>query len=101
MGKLSLIIIPFLLGGCLLTGGPSPITIDQDVPGPPEYKQGWRHGCESGFATYGPVHYKFAYSFYQDFNMLDDRYYNAAWHEAFNFCRHYSLKWHTHDLTKN
>ena len=100
MKNLALIPMFFLFAACVWEG-PSPAFLDMDPPGPPEYKAGWRDGCESGFATYGTAFYKTYYSFYQDFNMLKNRHYNAAWHEAFNFCRHYNYKWHTNDLTKD
>ena len=82
-------------------GGPRPALMSMDPPGPPEFKAGWKDGCESGFATYGPSHYKLYYSFYQNYGMLKNPHYNAAWHEAFNFCRHYNYKWNTHDWTKD
>lgn len=101
MRKFFAISLVLLLAACTGWDGPSPGFMDMDPPGPPEYKQGWRHGCESGFATYGTALNKAYYAFYQDFYMMDDRYYNAGWHEAFNFCRHYNYKWNTHDWTSS
>lgn len=80
---------------------PTPLFMDMDPPGSPEFKAGWKHGCESGFATYGSIYNKIAYSFYQDYNMLSVPDYDVAWHEAFNYCRHYNLKWQVHDATAN
>jgi len=78
-------------------GFSTPVLMDMDPPGPPEYKAGWKDGCQSGFATYGTAIYKMEYSFYQNYSMMRDPSYNAAWHESFDYCRHYNLKWLTQD----
>ncbi|PIR33130.1 MAG: hypothetical protein COV36_03240 [Alphaproteobacteria bacterium CG11_big_fil_rev_8_21_14_0_20_44_7] len=97
MKKLLLLSAVMSLNACVWDG-PNPAFMNMDVPGTPEYKAGWKDGCESGFATYAPAHYKLYYSFYQNYPMLSNRDYNAAWHESFNYCRHYNYKWHTHDI---
>lgn len=84
-----------------LWGGPAPHSLPQTVEGPIEYQEGYKDGCQSGLATYGPAHYKSYYTFYQNFSMLDNRYYNAAWHESFDFCRHFSYKYHQAGDTDN
>jgi len=99
--KIFFIFALFLLTSCNALGGPKPFLMDADPEGPPEFKAGWKDGCQSGFATYGTALNKMYYSFYQDFNMLKNPSYNAAWHEAFDYCRHYNLKWNTHDWTAN
>lgn len=76
----------------------APILLEMDPPGSPEFKAGYRDGCESGLATYGTVFNKMRYSFYQNYDMLSNSDYDHAWHEAFNYCRHYNLKYQTHDL---
>ena len=78
--------------------GPEPLFMSTNIPGPPEYKAGWKDGCESGYATYAPAHYKMWYAYYQNYGMLKNPQYNAGWHEAFDYCRHYSLRWNSHDL---
>lgn len=88
-----------MLSSCIsashLWDGPAPHSMPMDVPGPPEYKEGYKDGCQSGMATYGPVQYKLYYNYYQNYGMLKDKYYVTAWHEAFDFCRHFTLKYHT------
>ena len=76
----------------------APIFIDMDPPGSPEFKAGWKDGCESGLATYGTMFNKMRYEFYQNYSMLAHRDYDVAWHESFNYCRHYNLKYLSHDL---
>jgi len=82
----------------LASCSPSPLFMKQDQPGSPEFKAGWKDGCESGLATYGTLYNKLSYEFYQNYEMLKVPDYDTAWHEAFNYCRHYNLKWNTHDL---
>lgn len=100
MKNLILIMTVITLQSCSWAG-PRPILMDMDPPGSPEFKMGFKDGCESGFATYGTFFYKLNYSFYQNYEMLSNVDYDRAWHEAFNYCRHYSLKWNTHDTTGN
>lgn len=76
----------------------APLMMNMDPPGSPEFKEGWKDGCESGLATYGTMFNKLRYQFYQNYEMLSIPDYNAAWHEAFNYCRHYNLKYQVHDL---
>ena len=82
------------LQSCTLKPGP----LDLDPPGSPEFKMGFKDGCESGLATYGTIFYKARYSFYQNYDMLSNIDYDRAWHESFNYCRHYNLKYQTHNL---
>jgi hypothetical protein len=95
--KIFLTISLLILGGCTQTG-PWPLLMSNKVEGSPEFQAGWEHGCESGFATYGTAIYKMAYSFKQEYSMMDNRDYDVAWHEAFDFCRHYVYKWNTQPM---
>lgn len=97
MRKLFLMASLVLMQSCV--GGPHPMFMDMDPPGSPEFKMGFKHGCESGFATYGTIFNKSYYEFYQNYDMLENIDYDRAWHEAFNYCRHYNYKWNTHDWT--
>ena len=83
--------------GCTLKPGP----LSLDPPGSLEYKAGFKDGCESGLATYGTIFYKMRYGFYQNYEMLSNVDYDRAWHESFNYCRHYNLKYQTHHITTN
>ena len=79
----------------------APLFMKEDQPGSAEFKMGWNHGCDSVLATYGTLYNKMFHAFYQDYEMLSNPDYDTAWHEAFNYCRHYNLKWNTHDATAN
>lgn len=89
----------FLAAGVLLSAcTPHPIFMSQQVEGSPEFQAGFKDGCQSGFATYAPAHYKIMYPFYQNYRMLKNKDYNAAWHEGFDYCRHYTLSWFNDDF---
>lgn len=81
--------------------GPAGHTLPQNIEGTPEFKEGWKDGCHSGLATYGPAHYKLWYSYYQNYGMLKNPDYTAAWHESFDFCRHFNFKYHTQGTSGN
>lgn len=55
----------------------------------PEYKKGWKEGCESGLATYSNYYYKTFYHFTHDPKLLDHPKYSKAWTDSFNYCRAY------------
>lgn len=57
--------------------------------GPPEFKQGWTDGCESGMASMSNSLYKASYSFKQDKTLRNNPVYYKTWKDTFNFCRHY------------
>jgi len=96
---LKIIIASLFLVGCS-TLLPKYVPFEEDIPGSPEWKLGWKHGCESGYVTYGHVIYRVIYKFYQDYKMLSNQDYNVAWHEGYNTCRHYMLKLSTADIWK-
>lgn len=95
--KKFVLILLLLLTSCT-QDGPWPILMSNKVEGSPEFQAGWKHGCESGFATYGTMIYKMRYSFHQEYAMLSNQDYDSAWHEAFDYCRHYVYKWNTQPL---
>ena len=97
MKKIFLTAILLMLAGCTQEG-PWPILMPNHVEGSPEFQAGWKHGCESGFATYGTAIYKMWYSFHQEYAMMSNRDYDSAWHESFDYCRHYIYKWNTQPL---
>lgn len=95
MKKLALCCLALAVQSC------GPGFMNMDPPGSPEFKQGWHDGCESGLSTYAPAYYKLYYKFYQNYEMLSNHDYDVGWHESFNYCRHYELKWSSHDFTDN
>lgn len=81
-----LILLMALTSTCKSMGTPSGITTEPP-PGPPEYQQGYRDGCESGFASYGTPFHKVFNKFKQDPYLAQDPVYYQAWSDAFNYCR--------------
>jgi len=62
----------------------------RDGPGaesPPEARQGWKDGCESGVSAYGSDIYKSFYAFKLDNKLVNNKIYYAYWGDAFNYCR--------------
>lgn len=97
MRKIILFTLLIITSGCTQTG-PWPILMSNHVEGTPEFQAGWHHGCESGFSTYGTAVYKWFYSFHQEYAMMSNRDYDSAWHEGFDYCRHYIYKWNTQPM---
>lgn len=67
---------------------PTPIGM-HDAPenAPPNYKQGWADGCESGYSAFGNSFYKTVYRLKKDRSLVNDRIYLRAWTDAFDYCR--------------
>ena len=98
MKKIAIIAILIILSACTankMWTGPIPNSLPVSIPGPPEYQEGYKDGCQSGLATYGPAQYKAYYSFYQNYSMMNNAAYVAGWHESYDFCRWFDLKYHT------
>jgi hypothetical protein len=70
---------------------PKPIGIGEvDPNAPPEYKQGWTDGCETGMYVYGGDTYRYlGYKFKQDYTMITNNDYYNAWQDAYLYCRWY------------
>lgn len=70
---------------------PRPIGMgDVDPNAPPDYKQGWNDGCDSGLAAYGGSTYTWTgYKFKQDYTQLDNQEYYGAWQQGWLYCRWY------------
>ncbi len=57
---------------------------------PPEYKMGWKDGCESGFSTFSNYYMKMLYSFAMDIKLMQESsWYNKAWNDSYAYCRSY------------
>ncbi len=86
----ALFILPLMLSGCMEILKPKPLFVGGPAENaPPEYKQGWADGCESGYSAYGELYYKTFYKFKQDSKMIDNPTYYKAWIDSFNYCRSY------------
>jgi hypothetical protein len=58
--------------------------------GPPNYKQAWLDGCQSGLASMTNAYYKTFWHFTQNAALRRDPVYYKTWVDTYNFCRHYS-----------
>lgn len=60
-------------------------------PGPPEYRQGWSDGCESGSSAYAADFYKLirAFDLKLDPQLRNNRMYYQVWKDAFLYCALY------------
>lgn len=54
---------------------------------PPDSRQGWADGCESGYAVYGTNVYKSFYGFKRDPNKVGNYGYETEWYNGYNYCR--------------
>ncbi len=54
---------------------------------PPDSKQGWKDGCESGYAVYGTNVYKSFYGFKRDTTKVGNYGYETEWYNGYNWCR--------------
>ena len=83
-----------MLSGCkmykpelsFLGGKPAGLRMDQPPPGPPEYQQGWKDGCESGYKGYGEYYAKVWLNFKQDPYLTTNPVYYQAWKDAYGYC---------------
>lgn len=90
--KLLVVIFSLLLslGGC---AAPKPLGLAKTPDGPPNFRQGWEDGCETGMATESNSYYKTFYKFKQDPYQVTDPMYFETWVDAFRYCRDYVDKW--------
>lgn len=58
--------------------------------GSPEYKQGWKDGCETGLSSMTNDYYRAFYQYRVDVNLVNNETYYRAWKDTFNYCRHYA-----------
>ncbi len=69
-----------------------PASLSMDPPpGPPEYRQGWIDGCESGSHAYTNNFYKAlgAFELRQDPVLRNNKMYYQVWKDAFLYCALY------------
>lgn len=54
---------------------------------PPDARQGWHDGCESGYAVYGTNVYKSFYGYKRDTSKVGNYLYETQWYNGYNYCR--------------
>jgi hypothetical protein len=91
-------VICLMLSACTGEGGSldlrKPASLDLEPPeGPPEYRQGWRDGCESGMNVYAADFYKFwkVFEYRQDPKLRGNRIYYQIWKDAYLYCAIYIM----------
>lgn len=78
---------------CLAASACKPITMTMMKPeGPPDYIEGWQHGCDSGIQVGGTILQKMFYKYYKDPSKLDNAMYKMGWAEGFTVCRFYQAQ---------
>lgn len=90
--------LALILSGCSYITNPTPFGLyrgmeDGAPEGTPEFRAGWKDGCESGMAAYGTLHYKSTHDFKYDAVQLENNEYHAAWRLGFRHCRWYTAEW--------
>lgn len=95
---LIVLILSLMVTACTGKGGSldltKPASLNLEPPeGPPEYRQGWSDGCESGMNVYSADFYKFwkVYEFRQDENLRNNRVYYQVWKDAYLYCALYMM----------
>ena len=95
---LTILLLVFVLSACTGAGGSldlrKPVSLNLEPPeGPPEYRQGWSDGCESGMQVYSNDFYKFwkTFEFRQDPNLRKNKMYYQVWKDAYLYCALYTL----------
>ena len=95
LGRILVVIILVALGlsGCASKDGrfypwwAKPPSLDfTPPPGPPEFQQGFRDGCESGFKGYSQHYNKIWWKFRQDPDLRNNPVYYKIWKDAYSHC---------------
>ena len=87
-----------MVTGCTGKGGSfdmrKPVSLDLEPPeGPPEYRQGWTDGCESGMNVYSADFYKLmqVFEYKQDPQLKKNKIYAQVWKDAYLYCALYMM----------
>lgn len=66
-------------------GRPAGFIMEIDY-GPPDYRQGYKDGCQSGYSGYGDSFNKLFHTWHQDPDKVKDPVYYQVWKDAYSFC---------------
>lgn len=87
------------LGGCYpWWAKPYSLDLDDPPPGPPEYQQGYKDGCESGFKAYSAHYNKVWWEFKQDPKLRNNITYYKVWKDAYAYCAAFANSAYGHGL---
>ena len=68
-----------------------PFALDMTPPpGPPNFQQGWRDGCDAGVSGFGNQFNKLHYDARYDTALFNDLVYNRMWNAAARYCALFS-----------
>jgi hypothetical protein len=67
-------------------GRPYEINLDDPPPGSPEYQQGFKDGCESGYSGYANHFNKLFFRWKQDPTLTTNNVYYQMWKDAYAYC---------------
>lgn len=70
---------------------PASLPINNPPPGPPEYQQGFRDGCESGYSGYANNFNKVFHTWKQDPELAQNPVYYQIWKDAYAYCANYGM----------
>ncbi|MDB2415428.1 hypothetical protein N9W34_06625 [Rickettsiales bacterium] len=103
MDKIKLLIILLFLSSCTEMhsdfGWARPASLSMEPPdGPPEYQQGFRDGCESGYSGYSNNFNKYFYTWKQDPILAQDPVYYQIWKDAYAYCANYGMMVDLHGM---
>ena len=104
MLRLALIVLMLIsLGGCynmhhsLSWAKPAEFSMEPP-PGPPEYQQAFKDGCESGFSGYGNNFNKMFWTWKQDPELAQNKVYYQMWKDAYAYCALWGMMADEHGL---
>lgn len=89
------------MSGCV-DNWPQPLFLDTEIDyGPPEYRQGYADGCESGLSRMGNSFYKAMHTFKQDPYLINNsKLYERAWKDAHLYCWVWLWQWKKHNAAE-
>lgn len=76
-------------------------TLMMELPsnsGPPEYMQGYKDGCESGYSGYANQFNKNFWTWKQDPQLAQEKVYYQIWKDAYSYCAFYGMMADEHGL---
>jgi hypothetical protein len=80
-------------------GWGKPANFDMTPPdGPPEYQQGFKDGCESGYSGYANSFNKMFYTWKQDPELAQNNVYYQMWKDAYTYCAVYGMMVDEHGM---
>lgn len=101
--KSLLVILILLLSACTNyhsdVGFMSPASLVKEINfGSEIYRQGYKDGCESGYAGYASSLTKLFHKWVQDPELAQNKVYYQIWKDAYGYCAYYAMMTDEHGL---